>query len=80
MNRNKIINGIKEVARIVILAIGLLLSMPLHLLSMPLYLCLVAFRWLDNGVYRLIQWLLKVLKDTTVNTEENDTDRENNPA
>lgn len=73
MNRNKIINGIKEVARIVILAIGLLLSMPLHL-------CLVAFRWLDNGVYRLIQWLLKVLKGTTVNTEENDTDRENNPA
>lgn len=76
MNQTKITNSIKQIARISILVVAIVIAMPMHL-------GIVILNWVTNGMMYAVNRLLKMLKETKVTTEnnkDNDTNRNNHTA
>ena len=76
MNKTKITNSIKQIARISILAVAVVIAMPIRL-------GIVILNWVTNGMMYAVNRLLKMLKETKVTTEnnkDNDTNRNNHTA
>lgn len=76
MNKTKIANNIKQIARIFIIAVAIVIAMPMHL-------GIVILNWVSNGILHTVNRLLKILKETKVTTEnnkDNDTNRNNHTA
>ena len=55
MNKTKITNNIKQIARIFIIAVAIVIAMPMHL-------CIVILNWVSNGILHTVNRLLKILK------------------
>lgn len=76
MNKTKITNSIKQIERISILVVAIVIAMPMHL-------GIVILNWVANGMMYAVYRLLKMLKETKVTTEnnnDNDTNRNNHTA
>lgn len=76
MNKTKITNSIKQIARISILAVAIVIAMPMRL-------GIVILNWVTNCMMYAVNRLLKMLKETKVTTEnnkDNDTNRDNHTA
>lgn len=76
MNKTKIANNIKQIARIFIMAVAIVIAMPVRL-------GIVILNWVSNGIQYAVNRLLKILKETKVTTENNknnDTNRNNHTA
>lgn len=76
MNKTKIANNIKQIARIFIMAVAIVIAMPVRL-------GIVILNWVSNGIQYAVNRLLKILKETKVTTEnnkDNDTNRNNHTA
>lgn len=76
MNKTKITNSIKQIARISILAVAVVIAMPMRL-------GIVILNRVTYGILYAVNRLLKMLKETKVTTEnnnDNDTNRNNHTA
>lgn len=76
MNKTKITNSIKQIARISILVVAVAIAMPMRL-------GIVILNWVTNGMMYAVNRLLKILKETKVTTEnnkDNDANRNNHTA
>lgn len=76
MSKTKIVDNIKQIARIFIMAVAIAIAMPMRL-------GIVILNWVTNGIMYAVNRLLKMLKETKVTTEnnkDNDTNRNNHTA
>ena len=76
MSKTKIVDSIKQIARISIMAVAIVIAMPVRL-------GIVILDWVSNGILYAVNRLLKILKETKVTTEnnkDNDTNRNNHTA
>lgn len=76
MNKTKITNSIKQIARISILVVAVAIAMPMRL-------GIVILNRVTYGMMYAVNRLLKMLKETkatTENNKDNDTNRNNHTA